>query len=69
VAIGLAGVAGLTRAMRSMLVGVKPTDPATFAAATVFFLLVAAVACWVPARHAAGLDPTAALRATSDQHL
>lgn len=62
IAIGFAAAAGLTRAMTSMLVGVKPTDPATFAMMTVLFLLVAAIACWVPARRAAGLDPIAALR-------
>jgi ABC-type lipoprotein release transport system permease subunit len=45
-----------------MLVGIRPTDPATFAGITVFFLLVSAIACWVPARRAASLDPTAALR-------
>jgi ABC-type lipoprotein release transport system permease subunit len=45
-----------------MLVGVKPTDPSTFAAISVLFFLIAAVASWMPAQRAAGLDPTAALR-------
>jgi predicted permease len=62
IAIGFAAAIGLTRAIASMLVGIKPNDPATFAIMTLFFLLVAAMACWVPARRAAGLDPTAALR-------
>jgi putative ABC transport system permease protein len=62
VAIGLAASAALTRAMASMLVGIRATDPATFAAVTLFFLAVAAVACWLPARRAARLDPVAALR-------
>jgi ABC-type lipoprotein release transport system permease subunit len=44
-----------------MLVGVT-TDPATFAAMTLGFLVVAAVASWVPAARAAGLDANAALR-------
>ena len=65
-ALGIAGgiVAGLalTRLMRSLLVGVQPTDPATFGAIAVVFLAVAAAACWFPARRAAHLDPNAALR-------
>ena len=60
--IGLLAALGLTRWMSSMLVGVKPTDPLTFAAMTVVFLAIAAVASWLPARRAAALDPTAALR-------
>jgi putative ABC transport system permease protein len=45
-----------------MLVGVKATDPATFAVIATLFLLIAALASWLPARRAAGLDPTEALR-------
>ena len=59
---GLLAAYGLTRVMTSMLVGVKATDPMTFAAMAVLFLLIAALASWVPARRAAGLDPTVALR-------
>jgi len=62
VAIGLLSAFGITQLMRSLLVGVTPTDPATFAAMTVLFLAIAAAACWLPAHRAAGLDPTAALR-------
>ena len=62
IAIGLAAAGGLTRIMASMLVGIKATDPGTFAAMILVFFLVAAVACWVPARRASGLDPTVALR-------
>jgi predicted permease len=62
IAIGLAAAGGLTRIMASMLVGIKATDPGTFAAMILGFFLVAAVACWVPARRAADLDPTVALR-------
>ena len=62
IAIGMLAALGLTRAMTSMLVGVRPTDPATFAAMAVLFFLIAAAASWLPARRAAGLDPTAALR-------
>lgn len=62
IAVGAAAAIGLTRAMTSMLVGVKPTDPATFAAMAVIFFLIAAMACWLPARRASALNPTAALR-------
>jgi putative ABC transport system permease protein len=48
--------------MTTMLVGVKPTDPATFATMAMVFLLIAALASWLPAWRAASLDPTAALR-------
>jgi len=52
----------LTRAMTSMLVGVSPTDPLTFAAMSIFFLLIAVLAAFIPARRAAFLDPNSALR-------
>jgi putative ABC transport system permease protein len=60
--MGLLAALGLTRLMTSMLVGVKATDPSTFAAMTLLFFLVAAVASWAPAARAAGLDANAALR-------
>lgn len=62
IAIGLAAALVLTRALNGLLVGVKPTDPATFAAMVVLFAVVAALASWVPARRAAALDPVVALR-------
>jgi predicted permease len=62
VAAGLIGAFGLTRLLRAMLVGVQPTDPATFCVVAILFLLVAALASWVPARRAAALDPARALR-------
>ncbi|HSA56776.1 MAG TPA: ABC transporter permease [Gemmatimonadaceae bacterium] len=62
VGVGLVGAFALTRVMRSMLVGVSPTDPVTFAGITALFLGVAALACWLPARRAARLDPLVALR-------
>jgi predicted permease len=52
----------LTRAMTTMLVGVKPSDPATFATIAVLFFVIAASASWLPAWRAASLDPTVALR-------
>lgn len=60
---GLIAALVLTRAMRTLLVGVQATDPLTFAAMAAVFFLIAAVSLWLPARRAAGLDPTAALRA------
>jgi putative ABC transport system permease protein len=62
IGIGLVASAGLTRVMASMLVGIQPTDPATYALMTAVFLLVTAMACWVPARRAGGVDPMVALR-------
>jgi predicted permease len=52
----------LTRAMTTMLVGVRPSDPTTFAAIAVIFFVIAATASWLPAWRAASLDPTVALR-------
>jgi putative ABC transport system permease protein len=60
--VGLAAAAGVTRVMSSMLIGVKPIDPATYAAMAGLFLVIAAIASWLPARRAAALDPTVALR-------
>ncbi|MGD1079308.1 MAG: ABC transporter permease [Candidatus Sulfotelmatobacter sp.] len=62
VAAGLIGAFVLTRLLRAMLVGVKATDPATFGIVAILFLLVAAMASWLPARRAAALDPARALR-------
>jgi hypothetical protein len=50
IAAGFVAALLLTRAMTSMLVGIKPTDPPTFSAMAMFFLLIAALATWVPAR-------------------
>jgi putative ABC transport system permease protein len=62
VALGLVAAYLLTRVMSSMLVGVGATDPATFGAIVVLFFIISAVASWLPARRAAGLEPTIALR-------
>jgi len=62
IAIGLIAALALTRVMTTMLVGVKPTDPTTFMSVALLFVLIAVVASWLPARRAAGLDPTEALR-------
>jgi putative ABC transport system permease protein len=62
IAIGIAASLALTRSMAGMLVGVRAMDPVTFVAMTALFLIIAAAASWTPARRAAALDPTAALR-------
>ena len=62
IAVGVGVALGLTRAMASMLVGIRPTDPVTFLAIIVLFFAIAAAASWIPALRAASLDPTEALR-------
>jgi predicted permease len=62
VGIGLVIAVAATRVMSSMLVDVRPTDPITFVAMALLFLGIAAAACWLPARRAAGMDPNEALR-------
>lgn len=62
IAIGIILALGLTRLMTSMLIGIKANDPATFVAMTLFFLAIAVLASWLPARRAAKLDACTALR-------
>jgi putative ABC transport system permease protein len=61
-AIGLAAAAAATRAMKTMLFGVTAFDPATFAGVAALLTAIAALACWVPARRAARVDPIVVLR-------
>ena len=63
VAVGVVAALAATRLLSSLLFGVSPTDPATFAAIALLLLAVAAAASLVPARRAARADPMAALRA------
>ncbi len=62
VVLGVIAAAALTRFLASMLFGVKPTDPATFASVVALLIAVAALACWIPARRAMAVDPIEALR-------
>lgn len=62
IAIGAAAALVLTRLMSSMLFEVKPTDPLTFAGVAILLCLIALLACYIPARRAASVDPLQALR-------
>ncbi len=64
VAAGLIGAFGLTRVMASLLFNVQPDDPATFLAISFLLIAVAFLACYLPARRAAKLDPVIALSRT-----
>jgi putative ABC transport system permease protein len=61
-AIGVAGALALTRVIRSLLYGITPTDPLTFAAVALLLVAAALLACWLPARRAAHVEPMEALR-------
>jgi putative ABC transport system permease protein len=60
--IGLLGALGLSRVLRTLLVGVSAQDPAIFATVPATLILVAIVASWVPARRASRIQPVEALR-------
>ena len=62
VAMGLAIALALTHLMTTLLFGITPNDATTFAAVSAFLILVALLACYVPARRATKVDPLVALR-------
>ena len=62
VGLGLVGAVGLTRVLDTLLFGVNPTDPVTFAAVAITLAAVAALACYIPARRATRVDAVVALR-------
>lgn len=61
-AVGLAASLALTRLMRSLLFEVSATDPMTFVVSALLLMIVAFLACWIPARRAMRVDPMVALR-------
>jgi putative ABC transport system permease protein len=61
-AIGLGAAFALTRMMRDLLFGVQPTDTITFSAIALMLIIIALLACYLPARRAARVDPMVALR-------
>jgi putative ABC transport system permease protein len=62
IAAGLGGAVLLARVMKSLLFGIEPGDPATFAVVAFILTGVALAACYLPARRATGVDPASTLR-------
>jgi predicted permease len=62
VAIGIAGALAMTRTLHSLLFGLSAADPLTFVAVALVLIVVALLACYLPARRAAKVDPMVALR-------
>jgi ABC-type antimicrobial peptide transport system permease subunit len=62
IAVGAVAAFGVTRVVRSLLIGVSPTDPISFGWVAAFLALVVAVASYFPARRATAVDPIIALR-------
>jgi putative ABC transport system permease protein len=62
VTLGMAATFGLTRVMQSLLFEVSATDPPTYISISLLLTGVAVLACWIPARRAAKVEPMVALR-------
>jgi len=62
IAVGIVGALALARVTQSLLFGVSPTDPATYVAVGSMILLVALLACLIPAQRAMRVDPLVAIR-------
>jgi ABC-type antimicrobial peptide transport system permease subunit len=62
VALGALGALGLSSLLRAQLHGVSPVSPAVYGGVALLLAGVALLACWIPARRAARVDPLVALR-------
>ena len=62
ITVGFVAALALTRLIKTMLFGTSATDPSTFGAVLLVLISVSVLACYVPARRAAALDPLIALR-------
>jgi ABC-type antimicrobial peptide transport system permease subunit len=62
IAVGILAALTLSTGLRSLLFGVRSTDPATLAGVTLLLLCVGLIACYLPARRAMAVDPIVALR-------
>jgi putative ABC transport system permease protein len=62
IVVGVLASLGLTRFMASQIWGISATDPVTFVSVVILLVLVALVACWIPAQRAMSIEPMEALR-------
>ena len=60
--VGLGAAIAIARALRSLLFGITPTDPVSLGGIVLILLLTSSLACYLPARRAARVDPMVALR-------
>jgi putative ABC transport system permease protein len=63
IGLGTVGALATSRLLSGLLFGVGANDPSTFVAIALLLVVVALLACWLPARRAAAVDPIDALRA------